>query len=189
MKRLVILGGVLILGMAAALLFVPARDAIPEEPPALREPTAMKLSSPAFRHNESIPRKFTCDGDNVSPPLAISGVPQDAKSLALIMDDPDAPRGTWIHWVVLNLDPATAEIAEGITLPAAQLGMTTFDRTGYGGPCPPSGTHRYFFKLYALDASFSAPRELSPTREQVERAMDGHILDRAELVGLYRRGA
>lgn len=193
MKGLVIAGGVVILGMIAALLFVPARDAI-REPSDAPAPIAMKLSSSAFRHNEPIPAKYTCDGENVSPPLSISGAPQGTKGLVLIMDDPDAPRGTlrpgsgqaWVHWVVLNLDPATAEIAEGSTITAAQLGMTSFGKPGYGGPCPPSGTHRYFFKLYALDITLTLPPNAGAA--ELLAAMEGHAISQTELIGLYERG-
>lgn len=160
----------------------------------------MRLASSAFGHNQPIPPKYTCDGNNVNPPLSISDVPDDTKSLVLIMDDPDAPAGTWVHWVLWNIDPEIRGIAEN-NLPAnalnaslprqaksfmvANLGTTSFGTPGYGGPCPPSGTHRYFFKLYALDIILT----LSPqaTKEELKKAMNGHVLDKTEFIGLYSR--
>ena len=145
----------------------------------------MKLKSLTFQHNTLISSRYTCDGDNVSPPLKISGVPPAAKSLALIVDDPDAPRGTWVHWILWNISPATTEIAEYSVPDGAEEGVTSFGRPGYGGPCPPSGTHRYFFKLYALDVMLNLPA--AATKEDVERAMREHILEKTELIGLYHR--
>lgn len=147
--------------------------------------STLTIASPAFKHNESIPEKYTCDGADVNPPLVIEGVPPGAKSLALIVDDPDAPRGTWVHWVVWNIDPKTKEIKENSVPAGAKQGMNDFRSRNYGGPCPPSGTHRYFFKLYALD---TAP-DLGPdtTKAVLEKAMMGHILAQAEIIGLYRR--
>jgi hypothetical protein len=145
----------------------------------------LKISSPAFKDKELIPAKYTCDGQDVSPPLAIEGVPADAKSLALIMDDPDAPRGTWVHWVVWNIDPKTSEIRENAAPPGVRQGVNDFRTKKYGGPCPPSGTHRYFFKLYALDATLNLGPDT--TKAALEAAMKGHILVQAETVGLYKR--
>ncbi len=145
----------------------------------------MKITSPAFENNQAIPAKYTCDGENVSPPLGISGVPAGAESLVLIADDPDAPRGTWVHWLLWNIDSSTSEIAEGSVPPGAVEGATSFGKPGWGGPCPPSGTHRYFFKLYALDKKLEFPA--SADKAQLEQALEGHILERAELVGLYQR--
>ena len=144
----------------------------------------MQLTSPAFSHNEAIPKKYTCDGDNINPPLTITDVPKDTKSLALIIDDPDAPMGTWVHWTVWNMDPGMTEIAEN-SVPNGVEGYTSSGKPGYGGPCPPSGTHRYFFKLYALDTLL----DLSPRTDasQLEQAMQGHVLDSAELMGTYSR--
>lgn len=147
-------------------------------------PGIMKLSSPAFEHNQNIPPKYTCDGENISPPLHISQVPAEAKSLVLIVDDPDAPAKTWVHWVVFNIDPGATEVTEGAA-PAGIEGTTDFGKPGYGGPCPPSGTHRYFHKIYALDTQLDLTA--SATKTDVEAAMEGHILDKAELVGLYER--
>lgn len=150
----------------------------------------MELKSSAFEAGGVIPAKYTCEGPDVSPPLSWSDVPTGTKTLALIMDDPDAPMGTWVHWVAWNI-PATArsldeDIPKGDTLAnGMKQGTTDFRRIGYGGPCPPSGTHRYFFKLYALDTTLNLPN--STTKKDLERAMQGHILKQAELMGTYRR--
>ncbi len=152
----------------------------------------MKLTSPAFVHGGEIPRKYTCDGDDVSPPLEWTGVPSQARSLALIVDDPDAPdpaapKMVWVHWVLYNLPVEIDGLPEGATeLPAGTLeGINDWHRTGYGGPCPPVGEHRYFFKLYALDAIL--PDMEKPTKEELLRMMEGHILSEAVLMGTYRR--
>jgi len=144
----------------------------------------MKLTSTAFIHNSQIPSEFTCDGSDLSPPLSIIDVPANAKSLVLISDDPDAPVGTWDHWIVFNIPPSTKEIAKGKESQGTP-GKNSWGRTGYGGPCPPSGTHRYFFKLYALDTMLNLPE--GSNKKQIEAAMQGHILARVELMGLYKR--
>lgn len=144
----------------------------------------MKLTSPVFTHNGNIPSNYTCDGLNVSPPLMISDVPSNAKSLVLICDDPDAPVGNWDHWVVFDIPVSTREISKS-TEPKGTAGKNSWGRTGYGGPCPPSGTHRYFFKLYALDTMLNLPE--GSAKKQVEAAMRGHILEKSELIGLYMR--
>lgn len=144
----------------------------------------MKLTSAAFRNNQKIPMQYTCDGQNVSPPLAFADVPAGAKSLVLIMDDPDSPTGTWDHWVVFNIPSDTTEIPEGSEPPGVQ-GMTTFGAQGYGGPCPGSGEHRYFFKLYALDTLLDLKEGAS--KSDVEQAIQEHILEQAQLVGRYAR--
>jgi Raf kinase inhibitor-like YbhB/YbcL family protein len=153
----------------------------------------LSLTSAAFAHGASIPVKHTCDGTDASPPLAWTGVPPDARALALIADDPDAPRGTWVHWVLYDLPPTLKELPENVAridrpkeLGGAMQGRTDFNRVGYGGPCPPPGpAHRYFFKLYAL----AAPLSLKPgaTKQAVERAMDGRVLATAQLMGTYAR--
>lgn len=145
----------------------------------------MIFSSPAFEGNASIPAKYSCDGENINPPLQISEVPENAQSLVLIMDDPDAPVGTWVHWTVWNINPQTREIKENSVPPGAREGITSFGPTGYGGPCPPSGTHRYFFKLYALDTKLGLSSQID--KAQLEKSMDGHILAQAELMGSYSR--
>lgn len=142
----------------------------------------MKLTSPEFSNNQPIPKRFTCEGKDINPQLNIEGMPAAAKSLALIMDDPDAPMGTWVHWVVFNI-PVSGKIEEN-SIPGIQ-GMTNSGRPGYHGPCPPSGTHRYFFKVYALDIELCLSAKAS--KGQLEKAMQGHILEEAQLVGLYKR--
>lgn len=151
---------------------------------------SFELTSTAFTQGKPIPAKYTCDGQNISPPLQWHMPPQNARSFALIMDDPDAPGGTWVHWVLYNL-PATAHaLAEGFPAQASladgsRNGTNSWPRLGYGGPCPPGGTHHYFFKLYALDRMI----ELAPgaAKEQLLSAMQGHILGQAELMGTYSR--
>lgn len=146
----------------------------------------MKISSREFNNNSNIPKKFTCDGEDISPSLIIEDVPDNAESLVLIMDDPDAPiEGGWVHWLVWNIDPKTREIAENSILEDAIQGKNTRGNNKYGGPCPPSGTHRYFFRLYALDEKL----DLLPTtnRNELCEAMKVHIIDQSELVGLYSR--
>jgi Raf kinase inhibitor-like YbhB/YbcL family protein len=142
----------------------------------------MKISSPQFKNNDFIPKKFTCMGINVSPELVIENIPEAAKTLALIVDDPDAPSGTWIHWVVYNMAPLS-RIAEN-TIPGKQ-GINDFGKYNYGGPCPPSGTHRYFFKLYALDKELNLAEGVSA--EALLEAMQGHMLDSTELIGLFKK--
>lgn len=150
-----------------------------------RKMSMQSIASPAFPNNGMIPSKYTCDGTDVNPPLSFDTIPEKSKSLALIVDDPDAPRGTWVHWVVWNIGPGTKIIAENSVPHGALQGTNDFRRQGYGGPCPPSGTHRYFFKLYALDASLSL--KAGATKAQLEEAMKGHVLGLSELIGLYRR--
>lgn len=133
--------------------------------------------------NELIPAKYTCDGENVSPPLRFGDIPSGAQSFVLINDDPDAPMGTWVHWVVYNIAPTVTDVPEGMIPAGGAEGKTSFGHPGYGGPCPPAGTHRYIFKLYALDTIVRFAE--TPTAEELEYAMQGHILARAELVGLY----
>jgi Raf kinase inhibitor-like YbhB/YbcL family protein len=152
---------------------------------------AFKLTSSAFAEGGAIPAKYTCDGKDVSPPLAWSGVPAGAKSLALIVDDPDAPdpkapKMTWVHWVLYDIPPAAGGLAEGAHAPAgAQDGVNDWGRTGYGGPCPPIGRHRYVHKLYALDAVL--PPLARPDKAGLEAAMRGHVLAEARLVGTYQK--
>jgi len=147
--------------------------------------STLKISSSAFSQNGPIPANYTCDGSDVNPPLAFGNVPSFAETLALIVDDPDAPAGTWVHWVVWNIAAGTTGISENSCPEGAVQGMTDFRKRGYGGPCPPRGTHRYFFKLYALDVSLSLDQ--NSTKAQLERAMQGHIVAQTELVGVYTR--
>jgi Raf kinase inhibitor-like YbhB/YbcL family protein len=145
----------------------------------------MTILTPVFKNGGKIPSQYTCDGDNINPLLEISDVPAEAKSLALIMDDPDSPSGAWLHWSVWNIDPKTAQIPENSVPAGAVQGPTSFGEAGYGGPCPHSGTHRYFFRLYALDSELNLPAGTG--RSDLERALSGHILAQAELMGTYRR--
>ena len=144
----------------------------------------MKLTSTVFQNNAPIPSEYTCDGADLSPPLIISDVPPNAKSLILIMDDPDAPVGNWDHWVVFNIPPSANQLQKGKE-PDGAAGKNSWGKAGYGGPCPPSGTHRYFFKLYALDTELNLP-EGSPKKD-IEKEMQGHIVAKAELMGIYKR--
>lgn len=144
----------------------------------------MKITSSAFQEGASIPSKFTCDGGDTSPPLQIADVPATAKSLALIVDDPDAPSGLFTHWAVWNISPQTNAIAEG-SAPKGVQGTSDFGKSGYGGPCPPSGTHRYYFKIFALDRELDLPA--GAKRRQLDAAMKGHVLAQGELMGRYSR--
>ena len=151
---------------------------------------ALEVVSPAFAAGGMIPRKHTCDGEDVSPEISWSGVPAGTRSFALICDDPDAPAGTWVHWVVFNLPAAVSRLPEALpakpALPSGgRQGKNDFRRIGYGGPCPPSGTHRYVFKVYALDRLLDL--EPGATKAQVEAAMKGHVLAEGSLMGRYRR--
>jgi Raf kinase inhibitor-like YbhB/YbcL family protein len=155
----------------------------------------LTLTSPAFAHGEAIPSAHTCEGPDRSPALAWSAVPPGTRTLVLIVDDPDAPdprapRMTWVHWVLANLPPTTGGLPEAVApeqLPRGTIeGVTDFKRTGWGGPCPPIGRHRYFFKLYALDTELAGLQR--PTKARVEQAMAGHVLEQAELMGTYEKG-
>ena len=152
---------------------------------------ALTLTSGAFRPDQPIPARYTCDGEDTSPPLTWAGVPAGTRSLALIIDDPDAPdpkhpRQVWVHWVLYNLPPDATGLAEAAALPSgAKVGRNDWQRADYGGPCPPIGRHRYFHKLYALDTVL--PDLKHPTKSQLEQAMKGHVLAQAELVGTYER--
>jgi len=159
-----------------------------ESPEPIQSEKEFILTSEVFLEGEPVPSKYACDGDDVSPPLAWSGAPDNTTSLVLIMDDPDAPVGMWVHWVLFNIPgsatmlevglPADAELPDG-----SQQGTNSWGRVGYGGPCPPSGVHRYFFKLYALDAPLALDE--NATKEEVLAAMEGHILMETELMGTY----
>jgi hypothetical protein len=159
-----------------------------------RTARTLVLTSPAFADGTSIPLRYTCDGEDLSPPLAWAGVPAGTKSLAFIVDDPDAPDPaaptmTWVHWVLYNLPPTAADLAEGAATSAlpdgTEDGINDWKRSGYGGPCPPIGRHRYFFKLYALDGVLSGLN--APSKVQVEAAMQGHVLAEAQIVGTYEK--
>lgn len=155
---------------------------------------ALTLTSSAFAHNGEIPKRYTCQGQDISVPLAWSGIPAGTNSLVLIVDDPDAPdpkapKMTWVHWIIYNIPPGTTSLAEDVRLSALTAGtlegFNDWKRTGYGGPCPPIGRHRYFHKLYALDTVLSAME--NPTKADLEQAMKGHVLEKAELIGTYQK--
>jgi hypothetical protein len=144
----------------------------------------MKITSSVFQEGANIPSKFSCDSANTSPPLQIADVPAGAKSLALIVDDPDAPSGLFTHWAVWNISPQINAIAEGNATKGVQ-GTNDFGKSGYGGPCPPSGTHRYYFKIFALDRELDLP--VGAKRSQLDAAMKGHVVAQGELMGRYSR--
>ena len=155
---------------------------------------SMTLTSPALKPDHSIPAAYTCDGDDVSPPLSWTNIPREAKSLALIIEDPDAPdpmapERVWVHWVLYNIPPSASGLSPALRAPdfppGAREGMNDWKRVGYGGPCPPVGRHRYFHRLYALDVVL--PELGKPDKATLENAMRGHVIEQAELVGLYRR--
>lgn len=142
----------------------------------------LKVESPAFEQGGEIPRKYTCEGEDVSPPLRVLGVPGAAQSLVLIVDDPDAPVGTWTHWTVWDVD--VEGVVKEDSVPGTQ-GHNDFGKVEWGGPCPPGGTHRYFFRVYALDCELGLPE--GARRDQLEEAMEGHVLDKGELMGRFSR--
>lgn len=142
------------------------------------------ITSPAFEHEGMIPARYTCKGKNINPPLVITGVPEGTKSLALIFDDPDAPSRTWVHWTTWNIPAETVNIAEGKVPEGAAEGVTSFGTAGYGGPCPPSGVHRYYFKFYALSTdALNLP--LNSTAEELETALRPHLIQKTELMGRF----
>jgi len=150
----------------------------------------IKVTSTAFEEGGMIPKQYTCDGTDVSPPLAWTSVPEGTKSIALICDDPDAPMGTWVHWVLFNLPADVKELAENVPLQkrletGAIQGTNDFRKIGYGGPCPPGGTHRYYFKLYALDTELNL--QAGATKRELLKAIKGHILAEGQLMGKYKR--
>lgn len=144
-----------------------------------------KISSPAFENNGKIPSTYACDGMNINPPLKIENIPREAKSLVLVFDDTDAPRGSYVHWILWNIDPGVKEIKENSVPEGAIQGLNDFKKNNYGGPCPPRRAHKYVFKIYALDTRL----DLSPhsTKTELEKAMKGHILAQAQLIGVYKR--
>lgn len=145
----------------------------------------MRITSSAFSDGSNIPVRYTCDGEDINPPLEIHDVPANAKALVLIVDDPDAPGGTWVHWTVWGIDPTTKTIAENSVPSGALQGITSSGDQGYGGPCPPDREHRYFFKLYALDMNIHLPS--ATTADQLEAAIVGHSIAQAKLMGRYTR--
>lgn len=171
----------LIIGLIAVSIFY-AVFAKPQD--GMGEDMNMKITSPAFENNSNIPSKFTCEGRDINPPLIIENIPAGTESMALIVDDPDAPMKTWVHWVVYDIVP-TNKIEED-SIPGKQ-GINDFRKNDWGGPCPPSGTHRYYFKIYALDKVLGL--EEGQDKRMLEKAMEGHILAKTELIGLYKRGS
>jgi hypothetical protein len=143
----------------------------------------LSIKSPAFEHGKLIPKKYSCDGQDINPPLTIEGIPKEAKTLVLAVDDPDAPSGTFDHWIVWNIPASASKIGEN-TVPGTE-GMNGARQQGYMGPCPPWGTHRYFFKVYALDTELSLG--INSRKKDVEKAIQGRIVAKGELIGLYRR--
>ena len=180
-----------VLVIVSVLLFCSCKDG--EQPNSGAEggkKMDIKITSSAFEEGGLIPAKYTCDGADISPPLRWEAVPEGTKSIALISDDPDAPVGTWVHWVLFNLPAETRELAENIPadqiLPnGARQGTSGFGRIGYGGPCPPSGTHRYFFKIYSLDAELDLAA--GARKPELVKAMEGHIIGQGQLIGRYKR--
>lgn len=177
-----------------SLFFLTACGGRSSTPTQVAASVEIKVSSPAFEAMAAIPKVYSCEGDDLSPALAWNGIPDGTKSIALIMDDPDAPVGTWVHWVVYNLPAGTTGLPEGASkaksetssLPEGALhGQNSWKRADYGGPCPPSGKHRYFFHLYALDAVLDMPQ--GPSRKDLDKAMEGHIIGQGELVGTYQK--
>jgi len=196
MYKFLIIAIIIIVGAGAYFIFhnlgkkeipQPSPENITESSNQTNNNINMKISSPAFQAQQNIPVKYTCDGQNINPPLAFVNVPSQAQSLVLIVDDPDAPAGTWTHWTLWNIDPHIAGIDENSVPPGAVQGKTSFGKPGWGGPCPPSGTHRYFFKLYALDADLNL--SASADVQELQDTMRNHIIGSAELVGLYSRQA
>jgi hypothetical protein len=151
---------------------------------------SITVSSAAFEPRQSIPSQYTCDGRDISPPLAWKGSPANTRSVILICDDPDAPAGDWVHWVCYDIPPSVDTLAEAMpktdTLPCGGIqGKNDFGRIGWGGPCPPGGTHRYFFKIYCCDITLNLPP--GKTKKEIEKAMKGHVIDKGELFGVYSR--
>jgi len=155
---------------------------VKEEPKPAPKP--MTVSSPAFTYGGSIPSEYTCKGTDLNPQINISNVPAGTKSIAMIMDDPDAPAGTWVHWVLWNIDPKTTAISKNSVPSGAKQGSNSWGKTSYGGPCPPSGTHRYFFKVYALDTTLSLS---SATSGSLTSAMSGHVLKQINYMGKFSK--
>jgi hypothetical protein len=146
-----------------------------------------KISSSAFENGGEIPKKYTCDGENVNPPLQFENVPAKAKSLALVFDDMDAPKGSYVHWILWNIPPNTKEVKENSIPEGAVAGMNDFKKHHYGGPCPPRRAHKYVFKIYALD--FSLPLNPNSTKMDLEKAMGGHVLAQTQWMGVYKRAS
>ena len=179
------------MGLILLILIGCGCQASPTAAPEGVQPMTIQITSTAFTEGDPIPQKYTCDSDNISPPLAWTGIPAQAKTLALIVDDPDAPVGVWVHWVMFDMPPDLNSIPEGvaktpIVAGVGSQGNTDFRKPGYGGPCPPKGKpHRYFFRLYALDSLLNLPA--GAKRAELDQAMRGHILATGQLIGTYGR--
>ena len=173
---------ILIVAFAALLIFYAKKDTVYV---LFSTKNNMELKSTSFKHNSIIPSKYTCDGENINPNLYMENVPDNAKELVLIVDDPDAPAGTWIHWTVWGIDPAINTIKEGELPEGAREGLTSFGTVGYGGPCPPegSGAHRYSFRIYALDKKIKLPA--GSALDELQKEMQGDVVASAEIIGLY----
>ena len=173
--------GILAIGITIIFIIIVSIGCVEENQKKVEN---MKISSPAFENGESIPSEYTCDGADVSPVLNFSDIPESATSLVLIMDDPDAPMGTWVHWLIWNIPPNTAGFSKGenMTFPR---GMNDFGQLKYGGPCPPSGTHRYYFKLYAVDTMLDLNEGAS--KAELVSAISEHIVEETQLMGTYSR--
>ena len=185
-RKIILIAGSIVLVVASAIAAFAAFKWSPRPSNnSLLGSGNMKIISPEFEQNGPIPGRYTCDGANISPPLRISGAPEETQTLVLIVDDPDATFGVFTHWTVWNIPAGTADIAENSAPGGVIEGRTDFGRSGYGGPCPPSGEHRYFFKVYALDVKL----DLTPEADvkELEAAMQAHVLDKAGLIGVYRR--
>ena len=180
-----LLSGIAIVAGCAGTAGIDINTAIPTTEQNTIIDTNMKITSSTFAENEEIPAKYSCDGEDVNPPLEFEDVPNNAKSLALIVDDPDAPVKTWLHWTLWNIPPDTTAIGENSIPDGAIQGMTDFGRLGYGGPCPPNGTHHYYFKIYALDEVLDLSSGAS--LNDLESAMNGHVIGQAQLIGQYSR--
>lgn len=191
MKNTLLILGILIVVVLVGFLILKSKQPKPivpekEAKPMVEQKGNLSLTSSAFESGGNIPDKYTCLGENVNPPLNVSGVPQEAQSLVLIVDDPDAPAGTWDHWLLFNVDPTVTKVEENSVPSSALLGTTSFGDRKYGGPCPPPGPpHHYNFKLYALDAKLAL--NAGASKAEVEKAMADHILAQTQLTGLFRR--
>jgi Raf kinase inhibitor-like YbhB/YbcL family protein len=181
--KLIIIALIVVIGAVFVLAEKTAKN---PEPLTIKTNSNMNITSPAFDNSAKIPAKYTCDGEGINPELIFSNIPENAKSLTLINHDPDAPKqGGWTHWIVINMTPSTTGIKENSKPVTGLETMTDSGSTGYGGPCPPSGSHRYIFDLYALDIVLNLDQTAS--KEDVETAMKSHILAKAELIGIYER--
>lgn len=186
-KKLYIILTLFLLAVILSIFIVVSvsKKPIPSPKPLITNLLSMRLTSPEFKDNEIIPGKFTCDGLNVNPELKIYGIPDNAVSLAVILDDPDSVGGDWSHWIVWNIDPKTSNIAENSIPAGAVVGKSDFGENKYDGPCPPSGTHRYVFHLYALDIKLNIPE--NSTKTDLLKAMEGHLVAETKLMGNYSR--